>query len=778
MMGYAKPGQTTAGIHQRLRARAFIFAKEAATDSDVTTPTSPHIIPLYTQKPQQYTDSEEASDWQRWMMHLWSRKEPPSSSLRSKNNHDPVLRLDTTQTVCFVSIDSGMGSDLLNIRVLKRLQTLLPEEARGLCTMETLSISGTHTHSAPGGFIQYVLYQLTGTGFVQETMDTLVEGTAQAILRAYQNLRPGRLRMSEGLLFGANINRSPTSYLLNPAEELAQYKEHGDTDKTMLQIMLESLDAEPVGLLNWFAVHGTSMNGTNQLISGDNKGYASYLMEKHYNGNNTFPGQGSFVAAFASTNLGDVSPNTAGPRCIDTGLPCEMVTSTCNGHMPLCVAFGPGHDMFESTEIIGRNQFQKALDLIQRQDATSLVRGRIRSRHSFVDLSSRNVTVANGTIVHTCSAALGLSFAGGTIDGAGGLDFHQGMNSSVPLWKMVFGYLSLPDKEQAACQAPKPIMLNTGRVKLPYDWDPNTVPISIFQVGNLFILNVPSEFTTMAGRRLRKAVIEVLHEFEIMDPVITIAGLANSYTHYVTTFEEYQAQRYEAASTLYGPYTLDAYIQEFRRITQDLLHDRPSESDESPRDLSKRQISVLAPVELDTIAPGHKFGEVLQDARDSYVSNGNETVQVVFRSSNPRNNQRIEGTFLTVDRLTDHGVWESILTDGDWTTRYYWKGGTASSFGMSFAEIHWNIAVDTPRGLYRICHYGTRQTFWGDAKAWASHAPGWMMPFGSIAVQIGSEALRLAIALSESLRDFMGLSGNYRQKDFEGCSRTFLVHEP
>jgi hypothetical protein len=38
------------------------------------------------------------------------------------------------------------------------------------------------------------------------------------------------------------------------------------------------------------------------------------------NGNYTLPGIGRFVAAFAATNLGDVSPNTVGPKCIDTGL--------------------------------------------------------------------------------------------------------------------------------------------------------------------------------------------------------------------------------------------------------------------------------------------------------------------------------------------------------------------------------------------------------------------------------------------------------------------------
>ena len=40
-----------------------------------------------------------------------------------------------------------------------------------------------------------------------------------------------------------------------------------------------------------------------------------------------------YVAAFAATNLGDVSPNTAGPLCRDTGLPCDGETSSCNvGH--------------------------------------------------------------------------------------------------------------------------------------------------------------------------------------------------------------------------------------------------------------------------------------------------------------------------------------------------------------------------------------------------------------------------------------------------------------
>ena len=45
------------------------------------------------------------------------------------------------------------------------------------------------------------------------------------------------------------------------------------------------------------------------------------------------------------------------------------------------------------------------------------------------------------------------------------------------------------------------------------------------------------------------------------DVVVVIAGLSNTYSSYVATREEYQAQRYEGSSTIFGPHTLDAYIQ-------------------------------------------------------------------------------------------------------------------------------------------------------------------------------------------------------------------------
>jgi len=59
-----------------------------------------------------------------------------------------------------------------------------------------------------------------------------------------------------------------------------------------------------------------------------------------------------------------------------------------------------------------------------------------------------------------------------------------------------------PTKEQIACQSPKPILLDVGEIE-PHPWVPSVLPLQMMQIGNLVFAAVPSEFTTMAGRRLR-----------------------------------------------------------------------------------------------------------------------------------------------------------------------------------------------------------------------------------------------------------------------------------
>lgn len=60
----------------------------------------------------------------------------------------------------------------------------------------------------------------------------------------------------------------------------------------------------------------------------------------------------------------------------------------------------------------------------------------------------------------------------------------------------------------------------------------------------MMIAAVPGEFTTMAGRRLRKALdAESVANGGPSNTKTVIAGLSNVYTHYITTFEEYQVSQ-------------------------------------------------------------------------------------------------------------------------------------------------------------------------------------------------------------------------------------------
>ena len=64
-----------------------------------------------------------------------------------------------------------------------------------------------------------------------------------------------------------------------------------DTDKDMIQLKFVGLDGTALGILNWYAVHLTSMNNTNSYISSDNKGYSALLFETEMNGPNVLPGK-------------------------------------------------------------------------------------------------------------------------------------------------------------------------------------------------------------------------------------------------------------------------------------------------------------------------------------------------------------------------------------------------------------------------------------------------------------------------------------------------------
>ena len=66
--------------------------------------------------------------------------------------------------------------------------------------------------------------------------------------------------------------------------------------------------------------------------------------------------------------------------------------------------------------------------------------------------------------------------------------------------------------------------MDVGETWFPYEWVPSIVETQIIRVGNLYIVGMPGELTTMAGRRLRKAVRAAAVANGDTNPTVVIAG--------------------------------------------------------------------------------------------------------------------------------------------------------------------------------------------------------------------------------------------------------------
>ncbi|XP_049614616.1 neutral ceramidase [Syngnathus scovelli] len=609
---------------------------------------------------------------------------------------------DGRRRVLFVTVDVGMISQRLRLEVLKVLQAKYGNQYR----QDNMVLSGTHTHSGPAGYFQYTLFMISSKGYLKSSVQPLVKGIVKSVERAHSTLRPGRIYKNRGRVDASSVNRSPHSYRNNPQEEQNRYDDN--VDKDMVLLKFTDLDGDGIGALGWFAVHAVSMKTTNRLVSSDNMGYAAYLMEKHKNPA-ALPGQAAFVAAFSSSNLGDVSPNIEGPHCVNSGLACDYLNSSCpDGGTKECQAFGPGEDMFDSTSIIAHNIFTKAKELYA--SAVDQVTGPVHSAHQWVNMTDVTIDINATHAVKTCKPALGHSFAAGTTDGGGDLNFTQGAVEGDPFWDGIRdALLGEPSNQTQECHWPKPILFSTGEMNWPLPWHPEIVDVQIFTVGSLAVVAVPGEMTTMAGRRLREAVKQELQRGEAFsDADVVIAGLSNVYTHYISTYEEYQVQRYEGASTIYGPHTLSAYILKFSHLACAIAQDRVGTLAPGPPPpfFQKNLFNLLPAATLDRKPDNSSFGDVLEEVLPVYRRG--DVVSVTFVAGNPRHSGDVrDRSFVAVEMQDDADAgadrWTLVHTDASWETRFFWLKGSER---RSNATVEWRIPADAPAASYRIKHFG------------------------------------------------------------------------
>ena len=250
------------------------------------------------------------------------------------------------------------------------------------------------------------------------------------------------------------------------------------------------------------------------------------------------------------------------------------------------------------------------------------------------------------------------------------------------------------------CQRPKPVLVPSGQL----GWTPDILPFQLFRIGSIAIAGVPAEMTVQAGRRLRERILSYLQPIGVRRVIIT--GLANEYSGYVTTPEEYDTQQYEGASTLFGRLTLEGYLQTFSQLSESMVRGQPSPAGPTPPDLSARQASFQTGVVYDDKRVFEQFGQVMTQPPASV---GRSTsVTVTFRAGHPKNDLRTGDTYLQVERSIGNGNWERVAWDAMPDTRYVWRRDTAVDCrACSFVDVRWDVPPDAPAGEYRIRHFGS-----------------------------------------------------------------------
>ena len=627
--------------------------------------------------------------------------------------------------VVYVSAEMLHMTESIKPGVIKELQK------RGLgsyYTTQNVMLAATHCHSAPSNVSWYPLYDdINGVpGFDDLYYKIIVQGIADAIQKAHNSLKPGYVEISAGDLDSAAYNRSSEAYSWNV--DASDYPEN--INKEMVLLRFEGTDGSEIGELNWFGVHGTSNSIDNTLVSSDNKGYAAYEFEQL---------QGSsFVAAFAQSECGDASPNK--PQAGDITAAFLRPSDE-----------DPTLTSIDNEAVTGQKQLNKAVSLYN--SATVALSGAINYRYTNVDFSNISYidpeyigedAMPYDDITEACTSVpcIGAGIMAGDEEGAP-VDYaeegevkntfenvngvwvkHDFQFSSLqlnglqyvlgPLWPAAMTIIG--SNQYSEVQKEKVVCLPVGNLVQTIQ------PLQIFTIGELAIVGVPFEVTTMEARRIKAALLETLAPAGINK--VVLSTLTNSYSQYVTTREEFAAQNYEGATNLYGPWSGAALTQELDKLCQNLVSNTTSPAGSVPADLTNSASVVkTSAATTGVVMDGGNFGRIVTDVQAEYSLG--DTVTAVFEGASPRNVPELRAsgklskyynpstyTYMEVQKKNADGSFTTVRTDKDPFTTFLWARVGSNISPNSQVTLSW-LLRDADLGTYRFVYNGLSRNLIG-----------------------------------------------------------------
>ncbi len=494
--------------------------------------------------------------------------------------------------IAFVNVELGMCSIYLKHGIIEKLRQ---EYAHLGFEDANVMITAQHTHSAGGGYTQHFFYNVPTPGFRQDVYEHYRDGITQSIVLAALDMEDAQLK------FGTDVfkeqeevafNRSLDAYNRNPEVKQKLKKEawHLAADREMKLMHFENAAGRIICSINWFGTHCTSISNDKYKICSDNKGYAADYLEQYYKEKY----QQQTICLFAQDACGDITPNFVYDKR-------KQWTR------------GKFKDDYESARYTGDLQYQKARNISDALTRKSLMGNDdiryIQTYREFSEIICDEDFTNGEKGCRTSQPCLGVSFLEGTVEGPGmakpfgallkaALDIHKNneLKWAKERSKEYADYIHL----KYSTQSPKHVVVecikgklawfdNASQIPIPgviekslafirnavkqrkavhKPWIISRLPLQIFTIGEIAIIGIPTEITTIAAQRLRKSIMDEMGNMGIRQ--VILSPYANAYSGYVTTPEEYMLQRYEAGHTLFGKWTLPAMQTAFRGLIQQL----------------------------------------------------------------------------------------------------------------------------------------------------------------------------------------------------------------
>jgi len=391
--------------------------------------------------------------------------------------------------------------------------------------VDRLILAGTHTHTAPGNFFGAGLFDQMaqkGLGFDAALADWLAERIADAVTLAAARLRPARVAVREGRLWGTSRNRSQEAFRHNPlrwnaagmpGEGAPAGGAAASIDPRLRVLAAVGTDGVPIGVFATFGCHATAVGAGEDRYCPDWPAIAAAVARDRLSDGGRAP-----VVAIAQAAAGDSTP-----------LPVDAAPHAQSAALARQVG-----------EAVGAAVARTARAALTAPDATPVDFALSFGEYSVHERKAFDRDPAARLAEQWWPGAPAL---GGAEDGRS--FFHtsgavrEGTRHTGPE-----GFpRTHPQYPKARSFGPlaEPIRLALRLAA------PSVAPLHVLVVGGHAFGTVPGETTTAAAWRLEHALKAATGAASAS--VVTCAG---DYHGYFTTGEEFDAQHYEGAQVLWG----------------------------------------------------------------------------------------------------------------------------------------------------------------------------------------------------------------------------------